>query len=505
MRLSLSRDVVAQSLASPRGRDILTIWAVVFMMSGQGFRYLLGLPLYSLLCVATLAAVIVAFRDTIPRIRVPLLISGFIALAAISIVWSATPAVSILAIVVLAATTFLAAVTVQASGTFRFMRLLYRGLQISLIGGIAFELVVSVFVRAPIRPIVGDLDKLAGIDEKSSPFVWSENLLFHGGPVQGFVGNRNPFAAIALLAGIVAVVMLLDGRVRRMDAIATIACSVLVHALTRSATVMAITACLVVLVAAAFVIRRLDRQMSRLVTVGVGMLGLFSLLIATKFYDVVLGMFDRDTDLTNRTGIWDSVATFASQRPQGWGYVGYWPVWDEPYASIVRHTTLRATHAHNAFIDAWFQLGIAGAICLITIVIALAIRSWRIVQHSVRGDSYIPLGWALIIATLVLQAFTESRLLVEGGWFLLVALVLMVPRGIALSATAPFITRTGTISEPDTALWKKLPGSAMSDRIPLVRLDTRRSGRFLGDEDGIGVDDDRPPHGRREERPPESM
>lgn len=492
MRLRLSRDDVVQFLISSRGRDTLTIWAVVFMMSGQGFRYLLGLPLYSLLCLATLVGAVIAFRDTIARIKVPLLISGFIMLAAISIVWSATPAVSTLAVVVVAATTFLAAVTVQASGTFRFMRLLYRGLQISLIGGIIFELVVAVFVRAPLMPLVGDLGELAGIDEKSSPFVWSENLLFEGGPIQGFVGNRNPFAAIALLAGIVAVVMLLDGRVRRVDAMTTIACSILVHALTRSATIIAITACLVVLVIAAFAIRRLDRQMSRLVTVGVGLLGLFSLLVATKFYEVVLGIFDRDTDLTNRTGIWDGVATFASQRPQGWGYVGYWPVWEQPYSSIVENTTLRATHAHNAFLDAWFQLGIAGGICLIAIVIALAIRSWRIVQHSMRGDSYIPLGWALIIATLVLQALTESRLLVEGGWFLLVALVLMVPRGIALTGKAPFITRTGTLSEPDMALWKRFPGAEVSDRIPLVKLDTRVADGFARDEEDFGPDGKQP-------------
>jgi exopolysaccharide production protein ExoQ len=468
MRLSLNRRDVARWLATDRGHDVLTVWAVVFMMSGQGFRYMLGIPLYTLLCVATLIAVIVGFRAQLTRIKIPLLISAFIALAGMSIVWSATPTVSMLAFVIMLATTFLAAVTVQAAGTFRFMRLLYRGLQISLFGGLLFELFVSVVVRDTMMPLVGDFTEMAGIKEKSSPFTWSENLLFHGGPIQGFVGNRNPFAAIALLAGIVAVVMLLDGRVRRMDAIATIGGSLLVHALTRSATAIAITACLVVLVLAAFAIRRLDQQMSRLVTVGVGLVGLFALLVATRFYATVMAVFDRDTDLTNRTGIWEGVSSFALQRPQGWGYVASWPVWEEPYSSIVKHTTLRATHAHNAFIDAWFQLGIAGAALLITIVVVLAVRSWRIVQHSNRGDSYIPLGWALITATLVLQAFSESKLLVEGGWFLLVALALMVPRGLALTPRAPFIASTGTRSEPDMALWRKMPPNSRYNNIPTV-------------------------------------
>lgn len=490
--LSFSRADVASALASTRGRDLLTIWTVVFMMSGQGFRYLLGIPLYSMLCVVTLIAVTIGFRGVLAQIKVPLLISGFIVLAAMSIIWSATPGVTSLAVLVMVATTFLAAVTVQASGTFRFMRLLYRGLQVSLIGGLAFEVFVALVVGHKLRPFAGDFDKLAGVSGKNSPFTWSDNLLLDGGPIQGFVGNRNPFAAIALLAGIVAVVMLLDGRVRRMDALATIACSLLVHGLTRSATAIAITAVLVVLVASAFAIRRLDREMSRRLTLHVGVAGVIVLALAVRYYDKVLGLFDRGADLTNRTGIWEYVAALATTRPQGFGFVGYWPVWAEPYASVVRDTTVRATHAHNAFLDAWFQLGVAGAICLVAIVVALAVRSWRIVQHSTRGDSYIPLGWALLTATLVLQAFTESRLLVEGGWFLLVALVLMVPRGIAFTSEAPYITRTGNRSEPDMALWLKTPPRPHSDRIPLMIDDPRIVDGTLSARFAAGAEDEPP-------------
>lgn len=466
MRLTFNRATVARVLSSTRGRDALTVWSIVFMMSGQGFRYMLGVPFYIALCLLTLGAVVVGFRDTLTSIKVPFLISAFIVLSTLSIVWSATSAVSVVAVTAMIATTFLAAVTVQAAGTFRFMRLLYRGLQVSLLGGLAFELVVSVFVRNSLMPLSGDFGELAGISSSSSPFVWSENLLFEGGPIQGFVGNRNPFGAIALSAGIVAMVMFLDGRVRRIDALSTIAFAMLVTGLTRSATAFAIIASLAILVAAAFATRRLDAQLSRLVTIGVGLIGLFALLVATKFRETVLGLFDRGTDLTNRTGIWDYVSHLAMARPQGWGFVGSWPVWEDPYASIAKHTTVRATHAHNAYLDAWLQLGIAGLVCLVAIVIFLAVRSWRLVHHGTRGDSYIPLGWALLTATLALQAFTESRLLVEGGWFLLVALVLMVPGGVAMSARQPFFVRTGTTSETDLRLWRKIPTGSPSIGFP---------------------------------------
>ena len=211
---------------SNRSRDWITIWTVVLLISGQGFRYLLGLPIYGIVTALTIAAVAFVLRPTWRGLKPPLLIGCFVALAAMTFLWSSTRLVTALAVVALVLTTFLAFVTVRSHPSGHYMVLLYRGLQMSLALGLAFELVVSTIVRRPIHPLANDITRLAGEHGITAKVWWSENLLFEGGPVQGFVGNRNPFGALALLAGIMAFVMVLEHRVRRADAIVTLVAAV---------------------------------------------------------------------------------------------------------------------------------------------------------------------------------------------------------------------------------------------------------------------------------------
>ena len=63
----------------------------------------------------------------------------------------------------------------------------------------------------------------------------------------------------------------------------------------------------------------------------------------------------------------------------------------------------------------------------------------RVASH----DSFIPLGWALMTAVLALQGLTESRLLSEWGWFLLVALYCSAPGAFTLTVISEDMVRTG--------------------------------------------------------------
>ncbi|MFP3394221.1 hypothetical protein SB782_36200, partial [Brevibacillus sp. SIMBA_076] len=62
---------------------------------------------------------------------------------------------------------------------------------------------------------------------------------FHGGPIQGIVGNSNLRAMIALLSIIVFAIQLADRTVRRGSSASWLVVAVLTLALTRSATVIA--------------------------------------------------------------------------------------------------------------------------------------------------------------------------------------------------------------------------------------------------------------------------
>jgi O-antigen ligase len=437
-----------RAVASPRARDYLTVWTIVLLMSGQGFRHLLGLPAYTVVGALTVIAVAVMFIASGKKPRVPLLIWAFVGLAAISALWSATRGVTIAAVAILIATTFLAVATVRSASTARFMTLLYRGLQISVFLGLLFEIVVATVVRGPVYPLFGDLARIAGIDETDATITWSENRLFEGGPIQGFVGNRNPFGALALLAAIVAVVLLLEKRIRRTDGMVTLAAAIAVHVLTMSATATVAAMYIGVLTLAAIMIRSVPETIKRTVSFGVLACTAVAGVLTLKFREEIFAMFDRGSDATHRIDIWNQVILFAEQRPEGWGFVGYWPVWEEPYASINANTGIVATHAHNAFLDTWFQMGIIGLALLVVIIVLLFGSAWRLVERASQGDTFVPLGWALLTAALALQALTESRLLVEGGWFLLVVLYCSGPQVFTLTMVDPDVVHTGAPAPP---------------------------------------------------------
>lgn len=434
-------------LTSARSRDLLTVWTVLLLISGQGFRYLLGLPLYAVVTVATLVLVALAFRPTWGMLKPPLLIGSFVALAAASFLWSGTRAVTALAVVALVLTTFVAFVTVRANGSGHFMVLLYRGLQASLAIGLLFELVVAIIIRRPIHPLVSDITRLASDRGTEAEVWWSQNLLFEGGPIQGFVGNRNPFGAIALLAGIMAFVMLLDRSVRRADAVATLVAAVAVHLLTRSATVSVALLYVIVLSLAAFAIRRAPVRWKRPISFTTLALTAVAGVLTIKYRDLIFDLLDRSSDATHRADIWIAVVQAAQERPEGWGYVGYWPVWQEPYKSIIESADVVVAHAHNAYLDAWLQTGLIGMVLFLVIIVLLFGGTWRLVERASRGDSFIPLSWALLAAALAIQGLTESRPLVEGGWYLVVALFCMGPQLFTLTIVDEELVHHGTRSE----------------------------------------------------------
>lgn len=424
------------------GRAYAAVGAIVVLSSGQGFRYLVGVPLYAVGVVLTVAVVLLAFRRHLRKVRVPLLIWTFVALAAMTLLWSATRGVTAVAVLALVATTAVAVVIVTSTGRTQMMAYLYRGLQFSLALGLAFELYVALIVRAPLPRLSTDLASISGVNPSALP-MWSGNLLFSGGPIQGFVGNRNIFGSLALLAGIVAVVLLLERRIGRLDGFLTLGAAVLVHALTLSATVSIAALYAGVLAAAALIIRVAPPRRKRVLSFAVLACSAVVAVLTIKFRTEIFALFDRRSDATNRAFIWDHTMSLALERPEGWGYVGYWPIWQEPYSSVVNGVGVVAPHAHNAYLDTWLQMGLIGLALLVVIVVLTFGSAWRLVERASAGDTYIPLGWALLTAAIALEALAESRMIVDWGWFLLVVLCCSGPQAFTLTVVDPELVRTG--------------------------------------------------------------
>ena len=172
--------------------------------------------------------------------------------------------------------------------------------------------------------------------------------------------------------------------------------------------------------------------------------------------DTVFGLFGKSSDLTGRIEIWQKVIEHGSQHPWiGWGWVSYWPTWIEPFASLDTKVGLPVPSAHNAWLDVWFQLGLLGVLVFAPLVVLTLLRTWfRAVDQPRRGPgAALPYAtsalWPfLMMVALLVQSLTESRILVENGWLLLV--ILAVKSRVDFRLPSPD-------TEPAMLPWRRIP------------------------------------------------
>ncbi|MDO9591307.1 MAG: O-antigen ligase family protein, partial [Microcella sp.] len=185
--------------------------------------------------------------------------------------------------------------------------------------------------------------------------------------------------------------------------------------------------------------------------------GVVALALALR--EQLLTLLGRSDDLTGRLDIWAAVTELINQRPVlGWGWVSYWAPWVEPFNDLVVINGVRYLQAHNAWLDVMLQLGMLG---LIVFTILIVTTGARVLSWSVD----VPLGDhtptpalrllpGLLLTVLLVHSLTESRLLIEAGFVLLVYLAVAsrlrgvtVPSTITerasplVSPTAPEVTR----------------------------------------------------------------
>ncbi|MEF3405239.1 O-antigen ligase family protein [Agromyces sp. CCNWLW203] len=406
-------------------------FALFTVLAGQFWRNLLGWWGFGIIAAVVLIgaiALVVQVRPTWIWRRVPKSTLVFVLLATASIAWSFYPGASALGVAITLATTFTAVALVLCLNWTQIVRCLGGALKWVLGLSLAFELWVAIFVGGPVLPNFPDFEVTG--EKLPMAFYWSRGLLFDGGPIEGIVASRNLLAMAALLGLIVFGAMLAAGSVRRASGITWIVVAGVVFALTRSATVILVA--VIVLVALGFALwaRRVgpDRRRGVYWTAGAALVTSVALLIG--LWDRLLDLFGKSEDLTGRFDIWNSVIGLASERPWfGWGWVGYWVPWVEPFEGLAVRKGVTYLQAHNAWLDVWMQLGIIGVIAFASIVIGALWRSWflavdrpmdaagRPLPHS--AAALVPL---LLLVALIGQSFAESRLLIESGWLLLIAI-----------------------------------------------------------------------------------
>jgi len=408
--------------------------ALVTALAGEAIRYAIswwGFIAVALVITGFAIALLHRERDRWRLAELPYPLLVFLALATLSVTWSFYPGATLLG---LGATWAAAIVGTSLAVSVTWAELLTalgRALRIVLGASFAFELVLSLFVRARILPFFPP----PGVDYSSiesipGPFYWSRNLLFEGGKIQGIVGNSALLGFIALLALIVFSIQFGARTVGRVPSILWMALAIYAIILTKSATITIAIVVLLVVILATVLLRRVRRRHRKFVWMGVYAIIAAVTVASVAIPEHLLALVGKSPDLTQRIGIWENVAHLAGQRPAfGWGWVSYWAPWAPPFDTLASVAGVRQLHAHNAWLDVWLQVGIVGVVVFAAFIASTAMRSALYAADQPLGplgkhlgftvQSYLPV---LIVFALLVQTVAESRILVEYGIVLIVLL-----------------------------------------------------------------------------------
>jgi len=404
------------------------------VLAGQFWRNLLGWWGFGGIALIVLAGSIWFLVSTKPEWSwrtFPKSLVAFMALATLSIAWSAYPGVSALGVTLQWITTITALFVALCLTWPEFLRTLAVALRLILALSLLFEAFVAVVIGHAVLPFwVEYTGKIP------AAFYWSRGLLLEGGPIEGIVASRNLLGFIALIALIVFAVQLAAGTVARGRGIFWVALALVMLWLTRSATVT--VALLAVAVALLFALwaRRLP-PLGRRGLYLTAAAGVAAVLVGVAvFSSTLLGLLGKSDDLTGRFDIWGRVIDLAGQRTvAGWGWVSYWAPWVEPFDGLAVRKGVQYLQAHNAWLDVWLQLGILGLIVFGALAVSTLWRSWFLAVDRPRLGiidtapfSVAALLPLLLLVALLAQSLAESRILVESGWVFLIVLAVKTKR-----------------------------------------------------------------------------
>lgn len=428
-------EITRQAKHHRLGVNAYATAAFFVALAGNGFRNLLNFPGYIALVIVMLGIGVVLFiRHRPPRFRwyrLPAPLTLFLLFAALSIIWSQYRLESVLGVVAQLVTTAIGVMLALLLTWQETLRTLSSAFRYLLGLSLLFELFVSLFVRAPLLPwwISPDtsLNQTPG-GKTPNLLYWSRDLLFEGGPIQGLLGSSTLLGFAALLGLILFVIQLRAGTVRPFAGWFWVAIALITLALTRPAT--ALIAGVVVVISLVFALwarrAKADHRMP-MYFIGAAFLAV-SATLAVVFRSTIFGLLGKSGNLTGRTETWQKVIDLGVEHPVvGWGWVSYWAPWVEPFKSLDVQGGIPVMHAHNAWLDVWFQLGTIGLVLFGMLVFIATWRVWfRAVDQPRRGPG-APLPYAtsalwpfLIMMAMLVQSLTESRMIVESGWLLLV-------------------------------------------------------------------------------------
>ena len=234
----------------------------------------------------------------------------------------------------------------------------------------------------------------------------------------GFFLHKNdmaPFLVVALAA------VWCFEESRRVKRIFTVAVLVL---LANAASATGLSA-LMVLIVGWYWLKRLAKETSykRLSFMLFSILGLGGLVaVGIGVLPAIVNLYGKDTTFSGRVYIWRAV-TWAIGRQPIFGY-GRAAVFNNgsigPTQAIAARVGFEPAHAHNAFLEAWLETGIVGAVLFVMAFFDAFGRAWRRLNDRTEVAS-----WG-VLTLLVILAIAFSEVPVFGIWMSLIGMVGML-------------------------------------------------------------------------------
>ncbi|MEY3846743.1 MAG: hypothetical protein RJA66_1010 [Actinomycetota bacterium] len=398
--------------------------AIFTLLAGDSLRYSIGWYGWgAVIGILALTSFVMFFRnDPMLTLRiVPWPLYALLAWMGASTIWSAYPFWSALATLAQVLTSLFALFLVARFSWRHLLRIFSNVIRFILGSSLLFEFIAAAIVRGPIAPI---FKNYSGDKPPADAYYWTQGNLFEGQRIQGIVGNSNLLAFVAML-GLVAfaVEYAIVGTARWISAVSFIVsagCVVLAKSAGIGFALAAVAVAALVSILAEGKDRETRHRYYRFAWVAAGLTGLFVLLFRAQVFE----FFGKSPDMTGRSGIWKIVLKMIGEHTwTGIGWISNWVPGVKPYEGLVVIDRVPYYQAHNAYLDVWMQIGAIGLALFLTLIVFTFVKSWRL---AVRHTSALYLWPVLTFVGLLVWSATESRMLIEIGWVLLVLFAVKV-------------------------------------------------------------------------------
>lgn len=407
-----------------RIRIALAYLGVFIVSAGDTVRYGIGWTAWGALCVSLAITCLVLFLRSKPMNtlrRMPIALSALLGLMVLSTAWSYYPAFTLLGFSGTLVATIFGLFLVATFSWRDLLGILSNVFKFILGSSILFELYAAFVVHGPIAPIFKNYE---GSVPPSGAYYWTQGTLLKGLRIQGIVGNANLLAYIAMLGFLIFAVQYAINSPKRWISVSAMVVAALCFALTRSAGIGFAMAMVAAGAIVALVAEGHDRETRhryyRVAWTGFGIAAFFILVYREQLFTLI----GKSPDMTGRSEIWKAVLGLIGERwIQGWGWISYWIPGVKPYEGLIVRDNVTYYQAHNSYLDVWLQLGLIGFLIFVALLAVTFIKLWRL---AVRHTSPLYLWPLLIFIAILVQNLTESRMIVELGWLLVVVLSVKV-------------------------------------------------------------------------------